>query len=213
MKWHVCRLKLSCHSNNLIKAPLLGALTCIPTVGKMSFIMGLNSVKSQSTVDLQKSEIANLRNSQRSTNMNTIPNGCEKFGFCLCHLPFPETTTSISVFQAYNFQVIGDSSFPLITPLTRAQDVALLFLFYYPYRQGITISSAHPNFLQLSQPTTNTAAGSAPFPYSAILKALFGVHPSPKNSHKTGIQMNISILRKKQLPMSRAASIRYLSRL
>lgn len=50
----MCCLELSCHSNNLIKSSLMGVLTCIPTVGKMSFIMGLNSVKSQSTVDLQK---------------------------------------------------------------------------------------------------------------------------------------------------------------
>lgn len=54
LKWHMCCLKLSCHSNNLIKAPLLGVLTCIPTVEKMSFIMRLNSVKSQSTVDSRK---------------------------------------------------------------------------------------------------------------------------------------------------------------
>ena len=143
----MCRLKLSCHSNNLIKALLLGALTCIPTVGKMSFIMGLNSVKSQSTVDLQKSEIANLRNSQRSTNMNTVSNGCKKFGFCPRHLPFPETTTSISVLGLW-FASYWRFLFPPHHP-SRAQDVAPLF-FYYPHIQGITISSADPNFLRLS---------------------------------------------------------------
>jgi len=111
--------------------------------------MGLNSVTSQSTADLQKSEIANLRNSQRSTNTNTTSNGCKKFGFCPHHLPFPEATTSISVSQAYDLKVTGNSSFLLITPLTRAKDVSPL-IFYYPYIQGITISSAHPNFLQLS---------------------------------------------------------------
>lgn len=145
-------LELSCHSNNLIKSSLLGALTCIPTVGKMSFIMGLNSVKSQSTGDLQKSEIANLRNLLRSTN--TISNGCEKLGFCP-HLPFPITTTSISTFQTQGLQLFRNSFYVPITPLSRAFNVPLftrLLLPLCPYKQGMANSSAHPNSPQHRTP-------------------------------------------------------------
>lgn len=212
-KWHMSRLKLSCHSNNLIKAPLLGALTCIPTVGKMSFIMGLNSVKSQSTADLQKSKIANLRNSQRSTNMNTVTTGCEKFGFCPHHLPFPEITTSLPGlwFASYQWFLflphhISDQGIRcgfsyLLLPLHEASPSHLLtFFFSQLSHRAPTLPTHH-----------NTAAGCAPLLVSTILKALpSSVHLSSRIPTK-GSQMNIWILRKKQLPLSRATSIQYSS--
>lgn len=196
-KWHMCRLKLSCHSNNLIKAPLLGVLTCIPTVGKMSFIMGFNSVKSQSTVDLQKSKSANLRNSQRSTNMNTVSTGCEKSGFCFRHLPFPEITTSIVVFQAYNLQVIRDSLFFLIT-----SNQGTRWGFSYLLLPPLKASPSH----QFTDFFSNSLTELLPYQLtttlqldvlhsSTILKALPSrVHLSSRIPTK-GFQMNIWILR------------------
>lgn len=188
----MCHLKLSCHSNNLIKAPLLGALTCIPTVGRMSFIMGLNSLKSQSTVDSQKSEIANLRNSQRSMNMNTISNGSEKCGFCPHHLPFPEKHhqyfSLLGPWFASSWQFLFPPHHPsnhgfrcssFITPTYRATASDLF---------NPIFSSSHTKVLPQQVPTHIPWGWICSFPYSTIHKVLSLVSTLTKGVSKCTLQ-------------------------
>lgn len=145
LKWHVCCLKLICHSNSLIKATLLGVLTCILTIGKMPFIIELNSVKSQSTVDLPKGETVNLRNHKGARTLYQTPVKNLAFTLVIFHsLKPPPDFSLLGIWFASYWQFL----FSLWPPLTSAQDAALLIC-YYPYKQGVTMSPAHPDFLQV----------------------------------------------------------------
>lgn len=133
------------------------------------------------------------------------------FALVIFHSPKPPP-----VFQSFRpttCKLLAIPPSPSITPLTRAQDVALLLSFITPTDEA---SPSHLLTLIFSSSPNPQPALQLDLLHSPTLPPLrlsLWCPSFPQNSHKTGIQMNISILRKEQLPMPRAASIRYLSRL